>query len=146
MTRTIRTLTLVTTLAVFSAPAMPAQTGPGKGKGTPKYDSKTETTVAGTIESVDYPDSPKGWQGVHLQVRVGEETHAVHLGPRWYVEEQGFTFAPDDLVEVVASRVQCQGEDALLARTITRGDDVLELRDEAGRPRWSRRSGSRPQS
>lgn len=138
--KTLQTLTVALALLAFGVVVAMAQPGPGPDRGAPKYDPSTETTVTGTVEAIEHVDSPMGWKGVHLSVRVGEETHSVHLGPQWFVEEEsGWLFEAGDEIEVIASRVKCRGEDALLARRVTRRDETLTLRDEAGRPAWSAR-------
>lgn len=136
------------TIAVLAAasllvPALAGQGGPGPGRGIPNYDPETEIRVTGTVQEVSYPDSPMGWQGVHLTLQAGEDLYDVHLGPRSFVEEKGFSFAAGDELEVLGSQVQCQGEDALLAREIRTGERLLKLRDEDGRPLWARGPGRR---
>lgn len=146
MSRIIRILTLTLALAGLLQTALFAQGGMGKGKGMHKYDKSSETTITGTVQEVEFPDSPRGWQGVHLVLQVGDEAHAVHLGPRDYVEQEGFVFKTGDSIEVVASEVQCQGEDALMARQVTRSDNTLELRDKDGLPLWRGKLGRGPRS
>jgi hypothetical protein len=45
--------------------------------------------------------------------------------------------AVGDRVEVTGSKVTIQGTPALIAARVARGDDVLELREETGRPLWA---------
>jgi hypothetical protein len=44
---------------------------------------------------------------------------------------------PKDTVEVKGSRVTVQGQPALIAAEVKKGDEVLKLRDEAGIPMWA---------
>lgn len=102
------------------------------------YDPKTAETITGEIVSVDVGTPMKGMaQGVHLAVKAEKETIPVHLGPRWYIENQDIKLAPKDRVEVRGSRVTIGGTPALIAAEIKKGDDVLVLRDAQGYPAWS---------
>jgi hypothetical protein len=62
----------------------------------------------------------------------------VRLGPATYVQNQGFTFAKGDKVEIVGSKVTVGGVDVLIAREVTKDGKKLALRDTSGRPMWSR--------
>jgi hypothetical protein len=143
MTRLFQSILVAFAAATLLVPALAGQGGPGTGRAMPNYDPETEIRVTGTVKEISYPDSPQGWQGVHLALQAGEDLYDVHLGPRSYVEAQGFTFAVGDEIEVLGSQVQCQGEDALLAREIRAGERTLTLRDEDGRPKWARGPGRR---
>ncbi|HSL84546.1 MAG TPA: hypothetical protein VLF66_17365 [Thermoanaerobaculia bacterium] len=133
----------VVTLATVAllATVLAGQGGPGQGRGTPNYDPATEIRVTGTVKEVEYPDSPKGWQGVHLVLAAGDTLYDVHLEPRSYVEEEGFSFTAGDEIEVLGSQTQCRGEDAFVAREIRSGERTLKLRDGDGRPLWARGLG-----
>lgn len=118
------------------------------------YDPSTQETLEGRIERVEYMRPEDGMsRGVHLVLRTGPagdegkgegkaevatgETITVHLGPSWYLEKQTVPLKKGDRVTIVGSRVR-QGEGPILiARTVTKGDEVLELRDETGRPYWA---------
>ena len=53
----------------------------------PRYDTSTEVTVKGVIESVDNQIGRMGWNGTHLVVKFDAETLPVHVGPSAYVEK-----------------------------------------------------------
>jgi hypothetical protein len=127
-------------LAIVSP--LSAQPGRGGAPAMPPYDPATEITLTGSVSEVTFPESPMGWKGVHLKLTAGDSVRSVHLGPAAYLEDQGFSFAADDRIQVTGSQVKCQGEDALLAREVVIGERRLILRDETGRPRWARRGGS----
>ena len=97
----------------------------------------SDAVTNGTVEEIERPESPQGWQGLHLAIAAGDATYEAHLGPAAYVEEQGFTFAVGDQVEIVGAEAVCCGEDALLVRELTRDGTALRLRDEDGRPLWA---------
>jgi hypothetical protein len=57
----------------------------------------------------------------------------VHLGPAAYVDPK-MAFAAKDEVEVTGSRVVLGGEPAVLATTVKKGGQALELRQADGTP------------
>lgn len=102
------------------------------------YDAKTVETVKGTVESVDLITPMKGMSsGVHLNLKTDKETIPVHLGPSWYIENQDVKIEPGDSIEVTGSRVTFNGKPAIIASAVSRGEEMLKLRDENGVPAWS---------
>ena len=67
------------------------------------------------------------------------EVVEVHLGPDSYLQEQGFTPAEGDLLEVRGAKVQCRKQDreVVMARVVQKGEQTLRLRDDQGRPAWA---------
>jgi hypothetical protein len=121
------------------ASAASAQQGKGMGQGRPMYDSKTETSLKGTVEAVEdvVPPGCPTCSGVHLTMKAEAETIEVHLGPSWFLKEKGITVAKGDAVTILGSRISQSGQAVLLARQITKGDNTWTLRDASGRPLWS---------
>jgi hypothetical protein len=122
-----------------------AQTGTGR-QGSPMYDVKTETTIKGTVESVELIAGGGGGRGAaaggtHLVLKTETGTLGVHVGPTAYLQEKGITLAKGDVLEVFGSRVTIDGQAVVIARQIKKGDSTWTLRDAAGRPLWSRRGG-----
>ncbi len=120
--------------------------GPGSQYGR-LFDPKTVETVTGEIEKVERVTPLKGMSpGIHLQLKAEKETLSVHLGPEWYIDNQEVKLAPKDKVEVKGSRVTINGKPALIAEEVTKGDQVLELRDASGVPMWAgwRARGAQP--
>ncbi len=111
--------------------------GPGERYGR-LYNPATVETLSGEVTRVDrfMPGRGMGY-GVHLNLKTATETIDVHLGPSWYVEQQGLVFAPGDKVEVTGSRITYQGKPAVIAREVKKGDKVLQLRDAQGVPAWA---------
>jgi hypothetical protein len=102
------------------------------------YDAKTVETVSGQVVSIEQMTPMKGMgRGVHLNLKTDKETIDVHLGPVWYVEHQDTKLAPKDKIEVKGSRITYQGEPAIIAAEIHKGDEVLMLRDANGIPMWA---------
>jgi len=109
------------------------------------YDPATEATVTGTIETVQSMPAPaRGPGGMHLMLRAEAGVLEVDLGPTAFITGKGFDFAKGDSVTVIGSKLTRDGQDAVIARQVTKGDKVLTLRDAQGIPMWSGRGG--PQS
>ena len=111
--------------------------GRGAGPGMPMYDVKTEATLTGTIEDVQQQPCMGRRTGTHLTLKTESETVDVCLGPPAYVQEKGFSFTKGERVEVIGSRVKLGGKDVVVARQITKGNEVLTLRNAQGIPAWS---------
>ncbi len=122
-------------LALASAAAQPR-----RGRGKPLYDSATEKTIRGEVQDVRHTQRGRV-PGTHLIVKTESETVDVRLGPSDYIQNQGFTFAKGDTVELVGSKVRVAEVDVLIAREVTKEGRKLTLRDSAGRPMWARRGG-----
>jgi hypothetical protein len=59
------------------------------------------------------------------------------------VSEKHVTFAKGDALSVVGSKITMDGKQVVIAREITKGDQVLTLRDPQGLPLWSGRGRTR---
>ena len=136
-----------------------AQMGGGRGQGRimagPFYNTGTEVTITGTVDQVQQVtgtraggqawNCPRGWSGTHLMLNTEAGTLVVHVGPSAYLASKNFSIAKGDRLTIVGSRVQYQGSDFLIAKEITKGSEVLRLRNSAGFPLWSGfRLGSTP--
>jgi hypothetical protein len=113
-------------------------------QGSPRYDVKTETTITGTVESVENITGTggrgrHGMGGTHLVVKTEKDSVAVHVGPTAYLAEKGITLAKGDRLEILGSRITVDTEAVLIARQIKKGDTTWTLRDASGRPAWSGR-------
>jgi sporulation protein YlmC with PRC-barrel domain len=103
------------------------------------FDSKTIKTISGQVIKVDQVPEPKF--GVEMRLIVftdKKEALQVSLGPAFYIVdfEQGKYFKVGDQVTVTGSQVTVRGEPFMLATTVTRGNEVLRLRDKDGTPEW----------
>ncbi|OGP70218.1 MAG: hypothetical protein A2Y80_07835 [Deltaproteobacteria bacterium RBG_13_58_19] len=131
-------LTVVLVLAPFSW----AQPGPGRGGGMHygmMWDAKTVETVKGEVTSVDKYTPGRGGQsyGLRLTLKTDKETLSVILGPAWYIEQQHFAVAPRDQVEIKGSRIPIQGQAAIIAAEVKKGNQMLRLRNDNGIPLWA---------
>ena len=130
------------TAGIASAGA--AQSSPAARQGSGMYDVKTETTIAGTVESVENITGAggrgrRGMGGTHLVLKTEKDAVAVHVGPTAYLVEKGITLAKGDRLEILGSRVTVDNETLLIARQLKKGDNTWTLRDASGRPAWSGR-------
>ncbi len=99
--------------------------------------------LRGEVVDIYQTSSKRGLRsGVYVLLQTNEDTLEVRLGPNWYLEEQQFSLEPDDWILVEGTRTRKGGISSLMAYRVTRGKQVLMLRDENGMPLW--RSG-RPQ-
>ena len=137
---------LVCIMAVTQGWAQPgAGRGGGQGRGWGAqdtygrmFDPKTVEKVTGEVASVEAFTPGKGMSsGTHITVKTDKETIPVHLGPNWFMQEQGLTLAAQDKVVITGSRINYQGKPAIIASEVTKGDRVWKLRDATGMPQWA---------
>lgn len=111
--------------------------GPRPEKAPPTYNPSAEVTISGTVaETREFFCPISDDQGLHVVLRTAQSVLLVHVAPARFLRTQGFQFHPGDQLEVVGTRVNFQQQDAFLAREITRGSEVLIVRDHQGRPLW----------
>lgn len=102
------------------------------------YNTKTVETIVGEVTDVERITPTKGMSyGVHLTLKTDKETVSVHLGPGWYIENQDIKIEPKDKIKVKGSRITFEGKPVIIAAQVTKGKEILELRDENGFPFWS---------
>jgi hypothetical protein len=97
------------------------------------FDADDVVTLQGTATAVNRYG---GHQGMFLTLQTAQETLEVHLGPAWYLEDQGFAITPNSPVSVKGFRSDWNGQPVLMASEVTQGDRVLQLRDANGYPLW----------
>lgn len=107
------------------------------GKGDcPGYNTKAATTFQAKVVSINREKCEGcGMTYVDLVVKTEADEATVRLGPAWYIDNQEDLLKTDDVVDIYASRAAEDG-DFFVAGKITKGDDVLILRDKDGRPMW----------
>jgi len=114
--------------------------GGGWGRGNPccrMYNPETAETINGEVVSVDEIIRGKeGFYGIHLTVETDKEMVTVHLGPGWYIENQDTKIEVKDKVEITGSKISYEGNPAIIAYEVKKGDDTLVLRDANGFPAW----------
>ena len=73
-----------------------------------------------------------------LMLQTGKETIAVQLGPAWYIDKQRPRIQPNDTIKVTGSRVTMDGRSMIVAADITKGNELLKLREANGIAVWPR--------
>jgi hypothetical protein len=104
------------------------------------YDLSTVETIGGIIAEMKRISPKKEGAPVRLEMvlKTGQETVRVQLGPADYVGQQGVNLAPGDQVQVKGSRLSGPRHSFIVAAQVRKGDQVLQLRDDTGRPLWAR--------
>lgn len=103
------------------------------------YNTATVVELKGTVEKVEKIIPEKGMSnGIHLVMKTDKkETISVHLGPEWFMDNQDIHFVIGDVIIVNGSKVTYESKPVIIAKTIQKGDDYLELRDDKGFPKWN---------
>ncbi len=102
-----------------------------------RYDSANEVTIHGTVTDVrDFYCPISGHEGTHLIVATDKRVVEVHVAPTKFLESKKWEFVKGDEVAVTGSVIMFRGHDALIAQTISRGNETLALRDSGGKPVW----------
>lgn len=104
------------------------------------YNLQTVETLAGEVTRVEQVSQGLGGRflGVHMDLKTDQETVHVHLGPAWFINDQGFKIEVADQLKVKGSRVMVGDQPVIIAGEITKGDNVMVFRDEKGFPEWAR--------
>lgn len=118
--------------------------GRGGGQGR-MYDPAKAETMQGTVTAVEkIGGGGRMGPGIGLKLKTASGELVVHLGPQWYIEQQGeVPIKAGDTVEVKGVKASRGGQEFFLAGEVKKGGDVLRLRDESGVPLWAgwRRGG-----
>ncbi|MFP3868918.1 MAG: DNA-binding protein [Desulfobacteraceae bacterium] len=103
------------------------------------WNARSVTSLAGEVTAVEKYTPGRGGSlyGLRVILKTENETLPIILGPAWYIEQQDFTIAPQDRVEVKGSRLSIQGQPTILAAELKKGNKILKLRDGQGRPLWT---------
>jgi hypothetical protein len=131
MKKLIFLISLVTTMT-----AVLLAQGRGNGQG-PRYDAAAETTLTGTIESIETLDV-MCHTGTHIIVKTNQGNIEVALGPAKFLNDQKFDLRRADQVQVVGAKTNTRNGEMFLARQITSGSKKLTLRNDQGVPVWPR--------
>jgi DNA helicase TIP49 (TBP-interacting protein) len=101
------------------------------------FDPKKVEKLKGKILEVDHTNEKNNdIRGTYLHLRTNDEVLPVHLGPAWYIDRQKKRFKAGDKIQVEGSRVSVNGKEAIVAASVTKGDNQLRLRDKNGTPFW----------
>jgi hypothetical protein len=101
------------------------------------YNAANETRISGVVAEVQEFYCPVTEdRGTHVVVKTDHGPMVVHVAVARFLREHKVSFTPGERVEVVGAKIRYKGSDALIAREITRGDEVLRVRDDTGKPLW----------
>ena len=104
---------------------------------SPKYDPATEVKIKGVIAEVkDFECPVSGGMGAHITLKAGDKNVLVHIALSKFLKDYEMSFAKGEEVEVLGSKVMMDGEEVILAREITRGQNTFMFRDNKGKPLW----------
>lgn len=104
---------------------------------SPGYDRSSVVEIGGVVLHVDLV--PRSGPST-LRVESAGETLTVTLGPEWYLRPLKVDFQIGDKLTVKGSKMKAKdGKIYLTAANIKnlRTGQIIELRDESGRPLWS---------
>src|SRR5947209_2852108 len=105
-----------------------------KGVDVPKYDIATEAKFRGVVEEVKDRECPiSGGMGSHFVIKLDGKLVEVHIAPTKFVKSYEVAFQKGDSVEITGTKVTFEGQDAILAREIKRGNDDFLFRDPKGK-------------
>ena len=129
-------------LALGAAPAQAAPWWMRWGRGPHGYDPNTVVTLEATVRAAKLaPPMPS------LELEMGQgEAVSVVLGPPWYLDRAGITFAPGERVMVEGSKLmEDSGRTVVVAARVQKmpAGATLRLRDEQGMPLWGHMGGAR---
>lgn len=104
----------------------------------PKYDVSTEVTVKGTIDDVIERDCPVSHgMGTHIVLKLADgKTMQVHVASTKFLKTYEMSFKKGEQLQIVGSKVDFEGAEAIFAREVKRGDDLMQFRDKDGKPVW----------
>jgi len=103
----------------------------------PVYSTSSEGILQGVVQDVQEFYCPiSGDVGTHLLVKTDHGTFQVHIAPLQFLRDKKLNFSRGDQIEVVGSRIIYNGQEALIARTVIRGDQTVTFREPNGKPMW----------
>lgn len=99
------------------------------------YDAAKEIVASGTVTGHEEFACPASESelGDHLLLKSGDKVYEVHLAPARVMRSTHWEFKTGENIEVRGAAVKFRGKDGLLARQITRGNEVFTFRDPQGK-------------
>ena len=99
------------------------------------YRAGNEQTMAGVVDEVGDFTCPvsANEMGAHLRLKTASGPVVVHLAPARIMRSQSYRFHSGDNIEVRGAPVRVGGADGMIAREITRGNEIITLRDKEGK-------------
>jgi hypothetical protein len=133
----MKTVNIIVAAATVLLVVVLSSIQPRRANAPPAYNAAAETTISGVVaEAREFFCPVSEDQEVHLILRNRQDATLIHVAPSRFLRTQQFHINADDPISVVGTRINYQGQDAMLAREITHGNEVLILRNHQGRPLW----------
>ncbi|HUA86833.1 MAG TPA: hypothetical protein VMB85_23410 [Bryobacteraceae bacterium] len=124
------------TKVMLSVSALALMMIPAKAANGPAYNPATAVAASGTVTAVRVVPVGQPLAGVHVMLKTKANTVDVYLAPKDFMNFLKTNFAAGDEIDVTGSRVKSGTADVILAREVSDGVDVIELRDLYGAPAW----------
>lgn len=102
----------------------------------PVYDPAREITLEGTVDEVMDQTMLSRSDLQRIVLATGDGPVLIQLAPSSFLKSQDFRCLHGDEVSITGSRVDGPLTSLVLARSVTKGDRTLILRDDEGRPEW----------
>ena len=99
------------------------------------YRPDAEVAVTGVVVDTEDFACPvsTGEMGSHLKLKTAQGELVIHLAPARIMRSQTFRFNRGDTLEVRGAPAHLAGQEGLIARQISRGNETFTLRDQQGR-------------
>src|SRR5215470_12380904 len=116
-------LALIIALPLTLAPQPPTNA-------VPSYNVAQEQTFSGIIKDVkEYQCPGTGTVGSHISVAGDITTLEVHLAPASFLKQYDIVFKTSQRVTVTGVKFEFEGKPAMLARTVSAGQNTFTFRD-----------------
>lgn len=103
----------------------------------PVYSTSNEGILQGVVQDVQEFYCPiSGDEGTHILLKTEDGTLQVHIAPTRFLRDKNLSFSKGDQIQVVGSRIIYNGHEALIARTVTRGNETMAFREPNGKSMW----------
>ena len=114
-----------------------------------KLDPASLVKIAAVVEDIEQRDSGGACKAqiTYVIVKADEQSYALKVGPKWFLDELTAAFAKGEKLEITGWKVvKDQAADAkdsgsapteIVVRKIKRGDWLFEPRDDKGASNWS---------
>jgi hypothetical protein len=103
------------------------------------FDTTKMVTFSGKIRGIQVMPPMRGMaDGAILLVKASNGgTALVDVGPAWFIDNQPIRFNMRDTINVTGSKIIVDGRGTIIASRISKGSNVLVLRNEGGVPLWA---------
>jgi hypothetical protein len=140
MKRLLKVALLTLIVAATAPPTKAGTVQAGKaGQDEPRYDTSTVATFTGIVGAVSLHTGRRGNPRTRAMLKTKDGIVQIHIGPTSFLQDRQVEIAEGDSLTVIGSRVSEDSGELIIVRQLTRGKQVLMLRNEDGRPLWDER-------